>query len=140
MLLSLFLTAVLIAFVAFPTFIILACGLAPAAAAGIFDNRRGRSAFACVLAANLCGVVVPLIDLWMRGNTLPVAIGLLSDVYVWLMMYGAAAMGWVLLWAGPMVMEVVLVFTDDGRVRRMRAYQRNLIAEWGESVTGKVED
>lgn len=140
MLFSLFLLAVLIAFGAFPTFLVLACGLTPAAVAALLDKRQSRNVATCVLVANLCGVVPPLAELWVRGNTLPAALGLLSDVYVWLMMYGAAATGWVLLWAAPMVMELVLAFADDQRVRRLRAYQRNLVAEWGESVTGKVED
>jgi hypothetical protein len=129
----------LAATVAFPTFVILACGLPPAVVRGLIDNRGGRNMLACVLATNLCGVVPIVVRLWSNGNTLQTAMVLLSDPYVWLVMYGAAALGWGLLWVVPMLVEISLTLIDNEHIRKLRHYQRKLIAEWGSGVAGQFK-
>lgn len=127
------------ALAAFPTFVILACGLTPAAVSGLINNRKGHSTFACVLATNLCGVAPAVVKLWSNGNTLDGAISLLTDPYVWLVMYGSAAIGWGLLWASAEIVEIALTLIDNDRIRKLQNYQRKLIAEWGPGVAGASE-
>ena len=99
---------------AFPSFIILACGMPPALAAALIDNRPGRYASYCVMAANLAGIAPVLAALWFGGNTVSLALMLISDVYVWLGMYGAAASGCVLI---PHVMAVPPSLLEPAKAR-----------------------
>lgn len=139
MLISLSLMGALTATLAFPTFIILVCGLPPAIVRGLIDRRGGRNMFACVLITNLCGVAPVIVRLWSNGNTLQTAMMLLTDPYVWLVMYGAAAAGWGLLWIVPEFVEIALTLIDNERIRKLRHYQRKLIVEWGSGVAGACE-
>lgn len=124
----------------FPTFIILACGMLPALAAALIDNRPGRHASYCVISANLAGVAPVLAGLWMSGNTVAVAMTLMSDVYVWLGIYSAAALGWALIWLFSVVVEFVLALLSSLRIRKLAATQEAMVAEWGLGVSGADED
>ncbi len=139
MLFSLLLLGMFTATVAFPSFIILACGLPPTAVSGVIDSRRARDTLICVLVTNLCGIAPALVRLWSGGNTLAVAMSLLTDPYIWLAMYGAAAVGWCLLWIVPVGAEVALTLVDNERIRQLRRYQEKLVAEWGPGVAGVAE-
>lgn len=125
---------------AFPTFIILACGMLPALAAALIDNRPGRHASYCVISANLAGVSLVLAALWSGGNTVAVAMMLISDVYVWLGMYGAAALGWALIWLFTIATEFALALMASLRVRKLHAAQEGMVAEWGAGVAGEEGD
>ena len=129
-------TVVASAFLAFPTFIILAGGLPPALAAALIDNRPGRHASYCVLAANLAGIVPALTGLWFGGNSVALALALMSDVYVWLEMYGTAALGWVLIWLLVNVTEFVFELMARYRISKLQANQDAMIMEWGAAVAG----
>ena len=125
---------------AFPSFIILACGMPPALAAALIDNRPGRHASYCVMAANLAGIAPVLAALWFGGNTVSLALMLMSDVYVWLGIYGAAASGWVLIWILAYFMELSLALIANYGISKRRADQQGLVGEWGAGVTGEVVD
>ena len=129
--------AVVAAVLAMPSFIVLACGMPPALVAALIDDRRGRHASCCVLAASLAGVAPVLTSLWAAGNTVVAAMQLMSDVYVWLGMYGAAAIGWTLIWLCPILVEIVLTMAAAQRVRSLRAFQEGLVEEWSETVSGE---
>jgi hypothetical protein len=124
---------------AFPSFIILACGLPPALAAALIDNRPRRHASYCVMAANLAGIAPVLAALWFGGNTVSLALMLMSDVYVWLGIYGTAASGWVLIWILAYVMDLSLALIANYGINKRRADQQALVGEWGAGVTGEVE-
>jgi len=119
---------------AFPTFLILAVGLMPAAVASLIDHSRERDLSGCILAANLSGLTPSLVKLWWGGNGLDQALALLSDVFVWLMAIGSAALGWVLVFLIPPLIEVLLIAVANQKLRRLRARQKHLIEEWGEEI------
>ncbi len=122
---------------AFPTFIILACGMLPALAAALIDHRPGRHASYCVIAANLAGIAPVLAALWSGGNSVALAMMLLSDVYVWLGMYSAAALGWAMIWLFTIITEIVLALRASLRVRKLYATREQMVAEWGAGVSGE---
>ena len=138
-LLLIIIVVVITGVVAFPSFIILACGLPPALAAALIDNRPGRHASYCVMAANLAGIAPVLAALWFGGNTVSLALMLMSDVYVWLGIYGAAASGWVMIWILAYVMELSLALIANYGIGKRRADQQGLVGEWGAGVTGEED-
>ncbi len=133
-------TVVVSAVLAFPSFIILACGMPPALAAALIDNRPGHHASFCVMAANLAGVAPVLTALWLGGNSVALAMLLMSDVYVWLGMYGAAAFGWTLIWLCTHIAEFMLELMARYRIRKHQASQQEIVAEWGAAVAGETGD
>ena len=138
-LLLIIMVVVITGVLAFPSFIILACGLPPALAAALIDNRPGRHASYCVMAANLAGIAPVLAALWFGGNTVSLALMLMSDVYVWLGIYGAAAAGWVMIWILAYVMELSLALIANYGIGKRRADQQGLVGEWGAGVTGEED-
>jgi len=133
-LLMFFMVSIVVAAAAFPTFLLLVVGLMPAAVASLIDRSRERDLSGCILAANLSGLAPSLIKLWWNGNGLDQALALLSDVFVWLMAIGSAALGWVLVFMIPPLIEVLLVAVTNQKLRRLRARQKRLIEEWGEEI------
>ena len=125
---------------AFPTFIILACGMTPALVAALIDDKPGRHASYCLIAASLAGIAPVLSALWAGGNTVAVAMLLLSDVFVWLGMYSAAALGWSMIWLFAIIAEVVLSMMATRRVRGLTRKREKIVAEWGEDVAGTVDN
>ena len=130
------LAGVVAAVLAMPSFIVLACGMPPALAAALIDDRPGGHASSCIFAASLTGVAPVLASLWAGGNTVVAAMQLMSDVYVWLGMYGAAAVGWMLIWLWPIIAEIVLAVVANQRIQSVRAFQERLVKEWSETVAG----
>lgn len=131
---------VIAAVLAVPSFIVLACGMPPALAAALIDDRPGRHSSCCIFAASLTGVAPVLVSLWSGGNTVAVAMQRMSDVYVWLGMYAAAAVGWMLIWLWPVLAEIVLTVLANQKIQSVRAFQARLVEEWGETVTGATEN
>ena len=139
-LLLIIIVVVITGVLAFPSFIILACGMPPALAAALIDSRPGRHASYCVMAANLAGIAPVPAALWFGGNTISLALMLMSDVYVWLGIYGAAAFGWVLIWLLANITEFMLALIANYGISQRRAAQRALAEEWGAGVTGEAGD
>ena len=65
---------------------------------------------------------------------------LMSDVYVWLGIYGAAAAGWVLIWLFTHIAEFMLALMAGVRIRKLHAIQSRMVAEWGPEVSGAQGD
>ena len=125
---------------AFPSFIILACGMVPALVAALIDDKPGRHVSYCVIAASLAGIAPVLSALWAGGKTAAVAMLLLGDVYVWLGMYSAAALGWSMIWLFAIIAEVVLSMMATRRVRGLTRSRQKIVAEWGADVAGAVDN
>ena len=121
---------------AFPTFIVLAVGIIPTLVAYLIDRRANKNATRCMAAMNLAGVAPVLMMLWGRGHTMGAALSLLSDVYNWLLMYGAAAGAVGLLWSMERAAATVLKASARQRLGSLQSRQKKLIAEWGDAVAG----
>ena len=65
------------------------------------------------------------------------AIGLLSDVYNWFTMYGAAAVGWGLVWLWPALIDLALGHAAARRMRQLRAHQKRRAKEWGAAIAAE---
>ena len=65
------------------------------------------------------------------------ALELISDVFVLVIIYGAAAAGWVLVLVLPPVTAIVLGVVTDSRIQALRKEQRQLVEDWGEGVASR---
>ena len=55
----------------------------------------------------------------------------------WLVMYGAAGIGWVLYFCVPPIVAMVVEVRVDETKRRLEGRAKVLVEEWGEEVTGR---
>jgi hypothetical protein len=129
-----------VAFVlALPTALLLLIGLLPTLATFVIDDSRQRYAARCVGAFNLCGVAPFLGELWTGSNDLNGLVTVIADVYAWLVMYGAATIGWLLYISMPPLLNVILTNRDERRTAQLRELQQRLVQEWGPGVGRHVE-
>ena len=116
------------------TFVFVICGLIPSFVAYYVDATQNRRTFHTVFACNLSGVLPFVSDLVLSGNQTDNMQIMLSDVYVWFIMYASAAFGWGLVWAGPHAAELFLKAFNTGQITRMQGMQQRLMEEWGEDI------
>lgn len=127
------LAAILMVF-ALPAFLMAAVGLLPSLLAIATDDTPRRQASRCVFAMNLAGVIPIAAIAAQSGNELSAATNMLTNVYIWLAMYGAAACGWGLLWLGPILAEGVVQHLVERETRRLQKRHADLVSEWGRGV------
>jgi len=126
-----------LALTALPLCILLVTGLLPTGVAVLVDRHRRRYLARTVGAMNLAGVIPGALRMWEAGLTFTSLQQIVGSPYSWLIMYGAAGMGWVLYFCVPPVVAMVIEVRDDETKRRLENRSKLLIEEWGEEVTGK---
>lgn len=102
-------------------------GLLPTVAAWIAAMPDQAQRTRCIAFANLAGVIPVAAHLLNVGGTLRS----LADPVPWAIIYGAAAVGWLLNAAVPAAAEALLRRRLDTEVRMLERQQAALIQEWG---------
>ena len=119
---------------ALPTVVLMALGLLPTIVAYIVDRREEKYAAYCVGGFNLSGVMPYLFSLWATGDSMHALGGILTSPFSWLVMYGAAALGWLANYWAPQVTMRIRRARDRSEVARLRRRQEQILEEWGPEV------
>ncbi len=117
-----------------PTVMLIFFGMLPTIVSAIIDRTPKRNATFCVGGINLCGVFPYMMELWVGDNSMEGAMRILTDVFSLLVMYGAAAFGWMIFQSLPPVVATFVTVLAQSRVASLRSTQHQLIDEWGEDV------
>ena len=134
---TLFLYAMLaipIALMIIPTVIVLAVALVPTGVAFIMERGKGYYGGLTVGAMNLAGTAPYLADLWAQGHTVSIALGIITNVFAWMVFYGAALFGWAIYSSTPAAVSAFMVMTASKRIVGMREQQKELVQKWGPDV------
>jgi len=83
---------------------------------------------------NFAGVFPYLLSLWTGIHSIDVALGILTDIFALMVMYSAAAAGWMVFMAVPPVVGVLMSGMDRRRIAALRARQKRAVKEWGKGV------
>lgn len=118
-----------------PTVVLLFLGLLPAMVAFIVDDNPRKYATKCVFVTNFAGAWFFLLRLWTGDHSLAEAMAILTDVYAWLLMYSAAALGWLCYLWFPSIAALFMEMTAERRIAGLKLKQKKLIEAWGEGVT-----
>ena len=124
--------AVLFAFTG--TVILVLVGMAPTLVAYIIDRTPKKYAAFCVGGMNFTGVFPSILKLWERNPDIKAAIGIAFHPFDLTVMYGSAALGWMLYQAIPPVVAAMIAVSAQHRIAQLRSRQRELIREWGDAL------
>ncbi len=128
---------VTLALTALPLCLLVVAGLLPTGVAVVVDRHRRRYLARTVGAMNIAGVVPGALRMWEAGITFASLQQVIESPVSWLVMYGAAGIGWVLYFCVPPVVAMVLEVRVDDTKRRLESRTKLLVEEWGEEVTGR---
>lgn len=128
---------IILALVSMASVVLVLFGCLPTFVAVLIDRSPQRFAALSVFAMNFAGLFPYLLDLWMGSNSMSVAIDSLTDVFSLFIIYGSAAIGWVLFAIAPPIVTAVMTFLAQRRVSVLRAAQKKLLQEWGDDVMGE---
>lgn len=117
-----------------PTTVLILFGMLPAWVAWYVDRRPEKYAAYTVFLLNACGVMPFILELWTKGHTISNSTAIVRDPMSWAVMYGAAGLGWLLLFAIPSVTGFLLSIRIDERIKFLRKRQKEIITEWGDEV------
>ena len=120
--------------VALPVCVLLVVGMTPSIVAYIVDQTPRRTLTLTVAPLNLAGTAPYCMQLWFGVDTMHALGTFIGDVWVWLVMYLAAAFGWLLYLGMPVIVHFLLERSIDRRKARLVQIQKKLRAEWGEEV------
>ncbi len=127
-------TAPLVLLVAMPVFVLLTIGLIPTMVAFLIDRRPEKYAAFCVGGFNLCGVIPLALELFVQGRTFPALGHIIGSPLNWLIMYGAAALGWIVFSWTPEAVLRLMAFQDRKRIATLHRRQEQLVEEWGTGI------
>ncbi len=135
-----FLTFLFITAVVFvPTTLMLTIGMLPAIVASFIDKSKEKMLGLTVGAMNLAGCTPFVLQLWTTSHTISGAVEILSDPLTIVIMYFAAAFGYMLEWS--LTGMVVVFVTEKAKLRldEIEKTQEDLVRKWGPEVTGKIK-
>jgi len=131
------LIATILSIMAPPLAMVLLAGLLPSLAAFIVDRQPARYLTRTIVWMNFAGVIALLSRLWTGGISFEHAIEALSNPFSWLLMYGAAGMGWLIFYSTPPIARMMVDARADKLQKQLRERAKKLKEEWGDDVTGQ---
>ncbi|AUN28882.1 hypothetical protein [Niveispirillum cyanobacteriorum] len=123
-----------------PTSVLVLAGLAPTFVAYLIDRDPEKSAAMTVGAMNLCGIAPFVVRLWQRGHEMAVTLRMLADPGTWLIMFGAAAIGWLMYFFIPQIVAAIMSLRSQAKIKELEERRSLLIADWGTEIMGKGDD
>lgn len=115
----------------YPTTMILLPGMLPTIVAFYSDEDKRKLGAVTVGCVNMVGVSVVLMELWIRGHDFALARFLITDPANWLIMYAAAAVGWLVYYGIPALYAYLSVSSAQRRLEQLRRNRADLLKEWG---------
>jgi hypothetical protein len=117
-----------------PTLELLLAGMLPTLVALFTDNDREHSSATAVGAMNFAGTTPFLIDLWMKGQNMGNVTQILAQPSNWLVMYGAAGVGLLIVFAVPQAIASLTFARSEVRLKILKENMEKLKATWGLDV------
>lgn len=117
---------------------LLIVGLAPTIVSWLANqspNRRPQ--VLTVLVFNLAGILPYLAKVLRSSRGLDTVMDITTNVFSWLVMYGAASAAMVVLLIAPQMAALALQMMAQERMKNVTTAQARLVEDWGEEVAGK---
>lgn len=128
----------LMAIVFLPSTFLLMIGMMPTPFAFLVDRSEKKSKVIAVGAINLVGCAPFLFDLWTNGNNFDASFAIVSNPKAIIVMYSAAAVGYMVSWAMTGIVSSILFQRGQARAKAIEKRQAELVERWGREVTGEI--
>lgn len=136
---QLFLIVGMLSCLMFPAIaVILVVGMIPTIVAAIVDRTAGRMRAVTIGVINLAGCSPFMVEIFKKGNDPEMAITYILQPRTIVVIYFAAAMGYLIDWAMTGIVSSILVQKTKGRLKEIQKNQKDLTERWGVEVTGTV--
>ena len=126
--------------VVLPTSILFGLGMIPTMVAYVIDRDPEKPAPITVGGLNFCGCLPYAIDLWKQGGGISAALKVFADPMAWLVMYGAAAVGWAFYYGIPPAVANAEIMRSERRIDALKQRKVSLVQEWGPDVAAEMFD
>jgi len=130
-------SGMMVAIVFAPTTIMFLIGMLPTVVAAFVNRHRIR--ILTVGALNFAGCVPFVYQLWLTGHSFDNAIILLAKPENIIVMYVAAAVGYLIDWAVTGVVAAMMYEKARARKKEIKARLEVLVERWGQKVTGAMQ-
>ena len=121
----------------FPTVLLLLIGMAPSIVAYIVDKRPRKVTARSIGYLNFAGCLYYALKLWTGQNNISGVLELVSEPSALMIMYGSAAVGWMLNFIMVPIMSAFLAVRHEAKNRSISSRQEGLLKEWGSVVKGQ---
>ena len=121
---------VLAALTMLPTTMVVLVAIVPSLAALVADDTPKRYLFRTVLGVNLAALWPYLETLWIGGNDVRAALSIVTDLYAWAAIYGAAGLGWLMFQSLPSLVASWRSYSAERKIARLSRLQQELRDEW----------
>ncbi len=118
--------------------IIFVIGMIPTLVAGVVDKTHGRVRCLTVGAMNFAGCAPFMIEVFNKGNDVSVALAYIAQPRTIVVIYFAAAMGYLIDWAMTGIVSSIMVQRARAKLKNMEKQKKDLIERWGPEVTGTM--
>lgn len=122
----------------FPTTLLLSVGMIPTFVAYIVNRKTQKIRTYCVGMMNLGGCVPFVVDTWARGHTIDTALNHVFDPQAIVIMYFAAAIGYMIDWSISGIIASVITQKAQLRLEQIDKIQAEMIERWSEDVTNGI--
>ena len=115
-------------------FLFVIMALLPTIVAYYTDTSKERYAFKTIFAMNLAGLLPSLGRMLRVGASSALLQSTMGDATNWLMIYGAAMVGWLLVEICPMIAQVLIIGLHQTQIGRLEKVKKKIETEWGAEV------
>ncbi|MGE3623845.1 MAG: hypothetical protein AB7H77_08250 [Bdellovibrionales bacterium] len=109
-------------------------GMLPTAVAMFTVNDKQGAWITAIGALNAAGITPFIIELWQKGQTMDNALRIMGTSETWLIMFGAAGVGQLILFAVPQAITSLTLARAEARIQLLKSHLDILKAAWGPDV------
>lgn len=117
-------------------FMFFVIGMLPTVVAYLYDITKQKYLFRSIFASNLTGILPFIGELLQNGpSNNAVLQKVMSAEFTWIIIYGSAFIGWLLVKVCPMIAQMFIVGYNQSLLERYENLQKRIESEWGVEVT-----
>jgi uncharacterized membrane protein len=114
--------------------VFLIAAFSPSIVARLTDTTPNKYNFSIVMGFNIAGTAPYLAKIVSTSTPDAMARTMFYDPMAWMVIFGSAGAGWMLIIFLPTIIQTMLLFFSDTELEKLEAEQKVLVEEWGNEV------
>lgn len=126
--------SILLSAVFLPTAVLIFIGMVPSFVAYFTDRTKKKTRAVTIIMMNFAGCMPFLMEMWTTDHSLDKAFAMVFNMIPIIVMYSAAAVGYLIDWAMTYIVANVMYQRGLSRVKNIEKRQQELVERWGDDV------